>query len=329
MHKKFKKSAFSLIELSIVILIISVLAAGIISVSTVALSNAKVKVTKERIRAINDAIGAFVARNYRLPCPASLTIAKSTISYGSEAGSGDCLNQGNGIYASNSVPSVVYGMVPVFALGLSDETAEDGFGTKISYVVNANYTIADYPNNIGGGFSFHANNSPDAIFIYQLPSGNLIGNNVYALISHGSNKYGGFNAFSSSRNSLVSADQFEIHNSVDNIVNNADPIIDSATFGNAPANPGFVSITISNPDSEIFDDIVSFRSRDQIVKENNIGFLMPCTESTLGHEAGYNNAFAGEVRYRNSACPFPNDAITPSKECGPFGSVWINRINCP
>ncbi len=331
MYKKFKKSAFSLIELSIVILIISVLAAGAISVSTVALNNAKIKITKERIEAINSAIGAFVARNYRLPCPASLTVAKSSSGYGAEAGDGDCTTQGDGIYTSSIVPGsgIVYGMVPVLALGLSDEMAQDGFGTRISYVVNANFTIADYPENSGSGFSFFDNDSPDMIYVYQLPSGNLITNNVYVLISHGPNKYGGFNAFSTSRNSLTSADQFEIYNSVDEIDNNSGSDIDAAEFGAVPANSGFVSMTISNSDSEVFDDIVSFRSRDQIVKENNIGFLMPCTAGTSGHEDGYENAFAGEIRYRSSTCDIPDDDITPSKECGPFGSVWIDRITCP
>ncbi len=329
--KSGQKSAFSLIEISVVILIIAILAAGAISVSTVALNNAKAKVSRDRIGAIYKAIGNYVAKNHRLPCPASLKLTKSEASYGVQEGAGDCATAGDGIYSSQDQPLVIYGMVPTSTLGLSDDMAEDGFGGKIAYVVNANFTVADYPDDSGTtfGFGFADDTGNDMINIYQLPSTNSIDDVALALISHGGNKYGAFNAYSSTQNSTTGSDVYELKNSLTGIVNNVAPIIDTAIFGTVGAFAGRVTFTVSNSNSDVFDDIVFFKKRSEILSDFDLGFLLPCTATTLNWETGYSNAFAGTIKYRATACAAPNDGIRPSKECAPFAANWINKTTCP
>lgn len=325
-----KKTAFSLIELSVVILVISILAAGALSVSTVSLVNAKNKVTKERMEAIYKAIGTFVARNYRLPCPASLTIAKSSANYGTEDGSGDCATQGDGIYTSTIQSNIVYGMVPVKALGLADDVAEDGFGTKIAYIVNAKFTEAEYPTATDtDGFSFYEDTGSDMINIYQLPSTNNISNAVFVLLSHGANKYGGFNKYSTSQNSTLSAETYEGYNSLSSVTDNTSPTIDTASFGVIPSNPTEVSITLTNSDSDDFDDIAFYKTRDQLLIDFDLGFLLPCTSSTTNWTSGFSNAFAGTVANRATDCASPNEDITPTMLCGPLAASWVAKVSCP
>lgn len=136
-----KKKAYSLLELSIVIVIISILISGVMTTAVGNINYAKTKVTKDRIQVLYKALGNFVATNGRLPCPAGLTVLKTNATYGTSIGAaGTC--SGSGVYTSTANTNLVYGMVPVATLGLSKEMGEDGFEDKISYVVDKNFTAA-------------------------------------------------------------------------------------------------------------------------------------------------------------------------------------------
>lgn len=324
------KKAFSLIELSIVLLIISIIVAGTISVSTVAVNNSKTKVTRERIDAIQKAINAFVAKNYRLPCPASIkSVKSSTSTFGIEATS--CSTNGDGVYKSSVNSNAVYGMVPVNALGIPDDLAEDGYGSKFSYIVDTNYTSANYPSTTTSstGFSFYP--TTNNISIVQFPSANKISNIAYVIISHGPNKYGAYNTNFSSQNSTSSANEYEVTNALSSIVDNSGNLVDGATFGLSSASglTGIVSITATHSENDIFDDIILAKTRDDIISENNLGFLKVCTSLTPNQSSGFGNAYSGSIAYRATNCAAPNDSIKPSKECGSYASTWIDKITCP
>lgn len=70
--QKNNKTAYSLLELSIVILIISILISGVLTMSVGTTNNAKNKATNDKILEIYKALGNFLLTNKRLPCPASL-----------------------------------------------------------------------------------------------------------------------------------------------------------------------------------------------------------------------------------------------------------------
>jgi prepilin-type N-terminal cleavage/methylation domain-containing protein len=84
-NRKSSPKAFSLLELSIVILIASILVTGALSVSSSMTDERKIIITKDRMDVIYKALGTFLLKNKRLPCPASLLEIKSTsTTYGTE-----------------------------------------------------------------------------------------------------------------------------------------------------------------------------------------------------------------------------------------------------
>lgn len=329
--KKLQKSAFSLIELSIVVLVIAILVTGAISVSTVALNNAKVKVTKERMDAVYKAIGAYVAINHRLPCPASMKVTKSSANYGVEQGGGASCAASDGIYSSNTVSTIYYGMLPVSTLGLADDMAEDGFGTRFSYVMLEKLAQKDSDDDSGAtiGFGFSTDTGVSAIKIYQLPSTNEVDDVAMAIISHGANKYGGFNAYSAMQNSTSGANAHEVYNAVASVTENVSPVADTANYGINSSFVGYVTLTASNADNDVFDDMVLFKRRIDIVRDFDLGFLLPCTSGTTGYDgsAAVGNAFAGQLKYDSSNCTTPSDERA-SQRCGPFASQWIDSTGC-
>lgn len=325
--KRARKSAFSLVELSVVLLIISILVAGTITVSTAMVNKSKTENTKQKMKEIYDAMGAYLLKNYALPCPAPLNVVKSTAGYGVAGAAGSC--NADGIYASTLQSSVVYGMVPVNTLGLPSSMAEDEFGSKIAYVINKKYTIVEYPTATdNGGFSFYLGGGSGAIRAYELPSTNYIDDLMFMLISFGANKYGAFNASAAVQNG-ASADVSEAKNQLSSITNNSFPTADTASFGVNSAHPSNVTFTISSAASDVFDDISLFKSRADMMIDFNAMFLAGCDDSSLNMGSGFSNAFYGQIKNKNSACASPNTDITPSKKCGAFGARWIDMITCP
>lgn len=314
---KNRKTAFSLIELSIVLVIIAIVVTGVLSASTTSLNNAKIKITNDRIEVIYKALGNFIATSYRLPCPASLNIARETTGYGDSVGdAGECAAAG--VYKSSVQSSVIYGMVPINALGLPKELAEDGFGNKLIYIVNKNFTAADYPSTtLSGYFSSFDETDNSAIKILQVPTSNTIDGNAFVIMSLGQNKYGAFNIGATAQNGTTSSDTYEQKNYVSNINTATTPY--TADFGIVTGHSGRVTITASNPSSDVFDDIVFFKTRSQMVIDFNAMFLIPCAAVT-----GYSAAYYGQTIYRSTACTTPN-TVKPSKKCAAYGRFIDNQ----
>lgn len=315
-----QKTAFSLLELSVVLVVISIIVAGILSASTVSVRNAKVNVTKDRLEAIYKALGVFVQKNYRLPCPAALRIAKGGLGYGSSVGSaGACAD--NQIYQADQQNSILYGMVPVAALGLSSDMAEDGFGNKIIYVVNKNFTAADYPSTaLNSYFSSYEEVDPvTTIGAIEAASESSIDGNAFVLISHGANGYGAFAANLATQSTTTSSDVYEQQNYISTVNTATTPY--TADFGLIGAFTDSVKMVYSNPTSDVFDDIVFFRSRSQMIEDFDLMFLIPC----LG-DADYTTSYYGQTAYRTAFCTSPTN-VKASKKCGPFGN-WITEQTC-
>lgn len=323
------KKAFSLIELSIVLVIISILVAGSLSVSVTAINNAKTRITNERIQLIYKALGNYIQLHYALPCPASLYSAKSSSGYGISVGSaGSCKStdaSGDGIFLANRNNNVMYGAVPVNTIGLADDIAEDGFGNKFAYVINKKLTIAEYPDNTySEGFSSHSNADVDWIDVVDITSTNSVEENAVAIISLGANKYGAFNANSSTQNS-GSSDSYEEQNYPTNIV--IDSGGNTADYGQNTSFGGDVEVafTGSYAASDVFDDVIFSKTRLQIVNDFNVQFLIPCAATTINSRS-YQKTFGGMLQYANLACTNPSTR-TPSYRCGPSGS-WVKVDGC-
>ncbi len=295
MQKK-KKTAFSLVELSIVILIVSILVTGSLGISKTAIGNSKAKITKERMDTIYKALTSFVATNRRLPCPALLTVAKGTSTYGNETGTGTGTCTG-------LTPNVntVYGMIPIKALGLEPNMGEDGFGTKFSYVVDQRFTKQSASTASVDGFEIvKAVKAEDGVAIsptlirVQGPSGTDILpdlNALFVLISHGANKNSGWNATGTAQNPAGAI---------------ADETSNSAA--------SFDSTFIAYSTDANFDDILLFKNKPQLVRDVGLEFMM--CNAAEAKTSTYNWTTNG-----NYGCSVCSNTPNFLKKCGKYG-VW-------
>ncbi len=318
--KKIHKKAFSLIELSIVLVIIAIIIAGSLSASTVSISNAKTKTSSDKIEQIYKALGNYVSINFRLPCPARMDLTKTSGSYGAEAGTaGSCSSAG--VYQSSTQNTILYGMVPVQALGLSADMAEDGFGNRFAYIVNKDMTAAEYPSTtLTGAFSGHSETDSTTLRLLQVSSSNTIDGNAFAIISYGVNGFGAFKGNSTTQNA-ASSDTYEQQNYVSSVNTGTTPY--TADFGVVTGHTGRVVITYSNLSSDVFDDIVFAKSRTQMALDFKAMFLIPCATS-----GNYSAAYYGQISYSSAACSSPHADITPTKRCGAYG-LWLDEQTCP
>jgi prepilin-type N-terminal cleavage/methylation domain-containing protein len=303
------KTAYSLIELSIVILIISILITGALSVSVSSINNAKIKVTNDRIKEIYNALGGYLLAYGKLPCPADITQLKSTSSsYGSASGvDGTCT--GTGVYLASGL-QVVYGMVPVKNLGLSSDMAEDGFETKIAYIVDKRLTsTTTFNQNFAQGTPTPAGymtirelrdpNPPAVFFEFTVD---------FALISYGANKAGGF-GINSSAQATRSTDTYEMENDL------------NVAGGNL-----FNEWLYSSTNTDLFDDIVFGKSRVNMINDfrayNSIKCISPGGSFPTGN---YNY---GQMLYASTACVnVPSTRLT--KRCDTYGQFFDVVSVCP
>lgn len=216
------RRAFSMIELAVFITVFSfIVAAFALSINS-DVANKKVSITQERIDKIYNALGLFVAQNSRLPCPGKITDVLNNASYGDEGG---CVS-GTGFYVSGDI---VYGMVPIKALGLSLQDSVDGFGSKFVYAMDKNFATSNQ-FNLDGGITIKN-------FINNASS-NVSTNSLFVIMSYGPNKRGAYN-MNSENNISASSDVDEIDN------------------GFASLNNDFIAFSDRADGS--FDDIVFYR----------------------------------------------------------------------
>ncbi len=128
------RGGFSLIEIGVVLVIISILVGYGLSIATATAEREAITVTRDRLEAIEDALILYATRNKRLPCPADGTLADDDAAAGVEDDGGadgdpagnETLNCGTGIGIS---------VVPWRTLGLPQQVAIDGWRRRISYFV--------------------------------------------------------------------------------------------------------------------------------------------------------------------------------------------------
>lgn len=313
-----RKRAFTLLELSLVILIVSILVVGSMSASITTINKSKYKSTKERMDIIYKAFGNYFAINGSLPCPAPINTLDTASTYGaSGSGAGDCNSSGEDVFDGGT--NLVYGMVPIQDLDLPADMASDGFGTKFTYIVNVNFT--DPTNSVFIG------SDTGNITINEAVSGGtqvITTEAMFVLISHGENKLGGFNNNSSSQNS-TSSNTSEASNYGGTFNTSAN----TATYDNT-----FVSNAIN---SEDFDDIIYYKTRNQMVVDFDAYEKIKCdgADATItdtscdGGSCSWSNARYNQVAVSSTACATGYGATVskPTRRCGAFG-VWdIDNAN--
>ncbi len=143
-HKP-KTRGFSLLELSIVLVILGLLAGAGMTMGANAIASANSVKTRERLETLKEALESYAKTNGYLPCPANRALVPSNSNFGKEVRA--CAASGAGLVSVNA-GEVFIGAVPVRSLGLPDAYAADAWGNKITYAVCTDQTV-DYTQSSG------------------------------------------------------------------------------------------------------------------------------------------------------------------------------------
>ena len=245
------RSAFSLTELSVVVLVSSFVLVGILSVQTSGNSTNKVKVTNDRIGQNYRALKVYAGVNKKLPCPASIAAAKNDPAYGSE---GSCA-AGSGVYVSGTL---VYGMLPVKALDLPTSLAEDDYGNKLIYIVDSTFTTATTPSK------FVDQEGSIVVKRYTSSLTTEEPNAIFAIISRGKNQRGAVAANATTEiNAPTDVDELE------NMSTGFDANLISGT----------------NRSATTFDDLVFFKNKKYFLADADLTALQD--QNLVGCTSGY------------------------------------------
>ena len=206
-----KKNGFTLIELSIVLVIIGIMLYASISIGAIQVEAAKLKQTRDKIAKLDHALQLYFETNNALPCPAGGALPFGNANFGiggtinpsSALGDATCPNA---VAAPSGTPTIYIGVVPTRDLDLSDDFMMDGWGNRITYVVSAacvdsdNWSDNDLSSNYKCTNGVTATGSNGNLY-YQAGGAIVVSDNsnkvrspyaVYMVISHGRNGLGGY-----------------------------------------------------------------------------------------------------------------------------------------
>jgi len=267
-----KRSGFTLIELSIVLLALSVIAVASLRYAAAAPTTNNINQLNKNLDIIDNALLNYRIIYGRLPCPADITKKENDSSFGAEIevlADGLCTGANyfntnpdpdiaDGLYDATTLTKVAGGGIPTRALMLPDRYAYDPWGKKILYAVDIRMTA-------NGGFAlYNINNAATGAIVIKKTAGDTLANaltykGVYALVSFGKNGHGGFlrnlNAAATVYNagSTNSDEQKNCHCDNTAAATNFDRIF--------VQKPPVGSTTLTDK----FDDIVRFKIRSQML----------------------------------------------------------------
>lgn len=199
-------AGFSLLEMSIVLLIVGVIMGSGVVMLSGTIERKAVEETVRRQQVIKKALLDFRRAFNRLPCPGDLTLAISSENFGVEGGRTD---QGSYVtcYKGDPVATFQYpsfedygygveaGSVPTRTLQLPDEYMFDGWGRRMVYAVSENHLI----DNAFTIYDITDTSSPITVYTDESLAVPRAQNVVYALISYGKNGHGAYSHDGSTR----------------------------------------------------------------------------------------------------------------------------------
>ncbi len=231
------RKGFSLIEMSVVILIVGLIAGAGFSILNSSLNRNDYSNTKAKITEIKRAMQRYYTKNSKLPCPANRAAKYGDSDYGTDAYSGSCTTAsivGNTVRISNLVRQ---GAVPTRALDLADEMMYDEYGMKFTYAVTeaATTSAADGIITINDGIPTTITTSA-----------------VYVIVSHGSDKKGAYTA----GGAIGIACAITLGRDNENCDNN--PTATNTTFTSAQFND------LSRGTTAWFDDVIGWATKYEV-----------------------------------------------------------------
>ncbi|MCE3233686.1 MAG: type secretion system protein [Rickettsiaceae bacterium] len=256
-----KQFGFSLVELSVSLAVIGVTMGGALTLATKKTESDKLTETQTKMAAIDAAMDVYLTQNQRLPCPAdgASAINSNTFGVAGTVSGGACTPS-----VFNVIGAVYAGVVPTKTLGLPDSTMIDGWGRRISYVVDFNFVNNN--NAVPAGVTV-TNATCDGVgtgahlvcFKYKSAGAITVNDStgvartttaVYALISHGKNGKGAYTYAGSATRLATSTDAGEMSNA-----------------GNDAG--AFDAVFVQKDTDTAFDDIVTYRNKAEIMDDSN------------------------------------------------------------
>jgi prepilin-type N-terminal cleavage/methylation domain-containing protein len=135
-NKKNKHHGFSLVELAIVMLIVTLLLGGLLVPLNAQIDQQRTKETLKTLAELKETLIGFAIVNGRLPCPAAPNTTTGLESYTGAVGTSACTNPFDGL-----LPAATLGITPINSNGL----LLDGWNNPIHYAVS-NKTIGSQTN---------------------------------------------------------------------------------------------------------------------------------------------------------------------------------------
>jgi len=264
--------AFSLMELAMVVLVLGLLAAAGLRYSAARLDSDNLATTNNNLDVVEQALLNYRIAYGRLPCPAPITDAENTASFGTEfdnstagIGSGNCSFTVSGSEFTDG-SNTYYGAVPTKTLQLPDKYAYDAWGKKILYVIDKRITAYNafltYPISNSSIGSIQIQDSCGSATLPACTGNTITSNAIYSLVSFGKDGHGGY-----VRNPSATALAYNAGaNNIDELKN-----CHCTSAAAAPASNYYDNIFIQNSKNYtssnygnpayVFDDIVRFKTR--------------------------------------------------------------------
>jgi prepilin-type N-terminal cleavage/methylation domain-containing protein len=231
-HKR--RQGFTLLEMSIVLVIIGVILAGGAVTFGASIQQRQYNETKDKLTFLQKTLRDYWLTFGRLPCPAdistynNLQTAGANNNFGKEttATNGACTgaqfvyNRDTGTTAncdysdSNHMNCTYGGMIPTKTLQLPDDYAFDGWGRRIFYAVDSDFiTTSPVYSAAALPVTDDVTNSTSRIIVRTSNGDDKTSMGAYVVLSFGPNGHGAYSRYSSTtRLSAGSANANELQN---------------------------------------------------------------------------------------------------------------------
>jgi len=162
-------AGFSLIQVSIGLIVLGLLSAGILQSYKLYRHNKTMVQDRSTQEKIANAISDYIRRNGYYPCPADPEKTLDDSDFGKEQRTG-------GACTSASSPDIFRGTVPVATLGLPQSLMVDPYGNKLTYTVSQSLTA-----DVNGAYTITVTNNASPAISKTVP---------FVIVSHGADRKG-------------------------------------------------------------------------------------------------------------------------------------------
>ena len=278
---------FTLLEMSIVVLILGILLIGGINLHLSIVELSEKNLSSDRVYVVDRAIREYVLKNLHLPCPSNILLSETDTDYEENFGKelrgsdGECTVK-NSKFKNDRY---IAGGIPTRDLELPSEYTEDAWGNRIIYIIDKEYAKSKKGFFASGGASINIKGTKDE-------NDKVVTNRaVYVLISSGQNGNGAF--------------RDGIQNDIDDSLDDAENIISKTT--------SFNPVFIKDINNKNFDDIVYYRDKNSLIFELDLEDS-PCSMNEL-HNVIDSNYPNSNINCSNGFC-FQGTEIRSKNPCG-------------